>query len=470
MKYAVIDTETSGLFDFSKPAEAEGQPRLASLAIILLDEALAETKRFNIFVKPDGWALTPEVTAIHGLTNEFLDGAGVPVRQALDKYLSVLDGGYYIVAFNSIFDTKIMRGELRRAGLPDRFESTPNICVMRASVDIVKAPKKTGNGYKFPNLAEACAHFGITQLDMHTAMGDAWAAAEVFRALKKIGACPDPEVHYAANRPVAAPAAVKISAGIEEVPTFAAAAPPPPIGDNRPDMIQHARDAWARLNKWLSDHPAVQDGTEARDGKLMLDVAAATLKDLRDACDTEKKPHFDAWKNAIAKYKPADEALEKLLDEVNKRLSAYARAEDAKRKAEAEAARKAAADAERIALEKIAAERDAAENASLGEIGVDLGTAQAETDAAVTEAKQAIAVAKIADRDSHVLIGGGFGKAMSLRTEKAQVIDDAAKALAAIGLTEDIKLAILKGARAYKKLKGVWPEGVHEEDGERKLR
>ena len=33
MKYAVIDTETSGLFDFSKPAEAEGQPRLASLAI-----------------------------------------------------------------------------------------------------------------------------------------------------------------------------------------------------------------------------------------------------------------------------------------------------------------------------------------------------------------------------------------------------------------------------------------------------
>ena len=31
-KSVVIDTETSGLFDFSKPASAEGQPRMASIA------------------------------------------------------------------------------------------------------------------------------------------------------------------------------------------------------------------------------------------------------------------------------------------------------------------------------------------------------------------------------------------------------------------------------------------------------
>ena len=35
--YAVIDTEGSNLFDFSKPADAEGQPRLAELAIIYAD-------------------------------------------------------------------------------------------------------------------------------------------------------------------------------------------------------------------------------------------------------------------------------------------------------------------------------------------------------------------------------------------------------------------------------------------------
>ena len=43
MKYVVIDTETSGLFDFSKPADAEGQPRLASLAMVFLDQDMAET-------------------------------------------------------------------------------------------------------------------------------------------------------------------------------------------------------------------------------------------------------------------------------------------------------------------------------------------------------------------------------------------------------------------------------------------
>ena len=258
---------------------------------------------------------------------------------------------------------------------------------------------------------------------------------------------------------------------IEQVPTFEpATALPPPIGDNRPDMIQHARDAWARLNKWLSDHPAVQDGTEARDGKLMLDVAKGTLKDLREAREGESAPLYEGWKAAIAKYKPADEALEKLLGELNKRLSAYALAEETKRRAEAETARKMAEEAEQLAREKIEAERELAENVSLGEIGVDLGSAQAETDAAVEEARQSAAIAKAAERDSRVRIGGGFGNASTLRTEKVQVIDDAAKAIAAIGLTEDIKLAILKGARAYKKLKGVWPEGVHEEDGERKLR
>jgi hypothetical protein len=34
--YVIIDTEGSGLFDFSKPADAEGQPRLAQLAMIYM--------------------------------------------------------------------------------------------------------------------------------------------------------------------------------------------------------------------------------------------------------------------------------------------------------------------------------------------------------------------------------------------------------------------------------------------------
>ncbi|MEY4951800.1 MAG: hypothetical protein RL299_224, partial [Pseudomonadota bacterium] len=43
MGYLVIDTETSGLFDFKKPADDPSQPRLASLAMIWADDDGNET-------------------------------------------------------------------------------------------------------------------------------------------------------------------------------------------------------------------------------------------------------------------------------------------------------------------------------------------------------------------------------------------------------------------------------------------
>ena len=62
--YAIIDTETSGLFDFSKPADAEGQPRLASFAVVKLDADLNEEASHEYLVKPESWSLSPEVMAI----------------------------------------------------------------------------------------------------------------------------------------------------------------------------------------------------------------------------------------------------------------------------------------------------------------------------------------------------------------------------------------------------------------------
>lgn len=43
MKYLIIDTETTGLFDFSKPADGEGQPRLAQICMIEWDGESAPT-------------------------------------------------------------------------------------------------------------------------------------------------------------------------------------------------------------------------------------------------------------------------------------------------------------------------------------------------------------------------------------------------------------------------------------------
>lgn len=201
MKYVVIDTETSGLFDFSKPADADGQPRLASLAMVFLDEELIEVSRTHILVKPDGWEMSESVAAINGLTTEFLAEHGFPVADAIKAYADAVDEGHVVVAFNAQYDTKIMRGEMRRAGVDDRFERTPNICAMRALVDVCQVPKKTGKGFKFPKLSEACAHFEIVNEGEHSAAGDADACVALLRKLHELNRLPEPAVYYAKVAP-----------------------------------------------------------------------------------------------------------------------------------------------------------------------------------------------------------------------------------------------------------------------------
>ena len=55
MKYLVLDTESSGLFDYTKPADAPGQPRMAALAMINCDENLEIEAQSNFLIRPEGW-------------------------------------------------------------------------------------------------------------------------------------------------------------------------------------------------------------------------------------------------------------------------------------------------------------------------------------------------------------------------------------------------------------------------------
>lgn len=200
-KYAVIDVETTGLPDFKLPADHPSQPHMASLTMLLTDEALEVTGTYSHLIKPDGWTISPEITAINGLTTERCEAEGVPILDALARYTDVVKAGYIFVAYNAQFDLKTVRGQLRRAGLPDLFEETPNICAMRAAkgLGVEKAGDKKGG---FPKLSDVYRHFFKREMDdAHTSLADATACLDVFRRLVEIGAAPAPEVHYAKNRP-----------------------------------------------------------------------------------------------------------------------------------------------------------------------------------------------------------------------------------------------------------------------------
>lgn len=209
-KYCIFDTETTGLFLFKDPvtgapipADDPRQPRLAHLNMILVDESLEEEDEIDLFVKPDGWEMPEEAGAVNGLTTQFLEENGEPIEDVLDLYSNVVTAGYIMVAFNAQFDCKMMRGELRRAGRPDLFDQTPNICAMRAAMAL--GVKKAGGGRGFPKLTDCAAHLGLVIDDAHSAKGDTRATLALFRHLHAVGALPEPKVHFAAVPPEAKP-------------------------------------------------------------------------------------------------------------------------------------------------------------------------------------------------------------------------------------------------------------------------
>lgn len=203
--YIVIDTETNGLAIFKnpdgtpRPADADDQPRMAELAIVYLDASFNVEKETALYVRPNGWQMTDEATAKNGLTTEFLNEHGQDVTVVLSEYQNAIEEGRAVLAYGAQFDCKIVRGELRRAGLDDLFERTRNACIMQ-SCSPLKIPKADGRK-GWPKLSDACEFFGIEMEKAHSGLSDARAAAKIAKILHERGALKTPAVHYAKNRP-----------------------------------------------------------------------------------------------------------------------------------------------------------------------------------------------------------------------------------------------------------------------------
>jgi DNA polymerase III epsilon subunit-like protein len=213
-RYVIIDTETSGLPLYAKKgepppaADAPGQPRLASFTALVTTPELEvdEEQSITALIRPDGWVMSEGAMAVNGLTMDKLGAEGINVRDVLGIYSEYIANGWIVVAHNAQFDTKIMRGELRRVGMDDLFEQTLNICTMRATLEVLKlapthAQLASGRrGFKQPKLMEAYQYFyGDEFPDAHTSMADAHACLAVFRKLIEIGQCPEPSILRAGN-------------------------------------------------------------------------------------------------------------------------------------------------------------------------------------------------------------------------------------------------------------------------------
>lgn len=183
--FLILDTETSGLFDWSLPADAPGQPRLASIALLFVDGDLEIERRHYDLVRPDGWEMSAEAQALNGLSQERLLAEGVDVKAVLELFDGALRSGLTLVAHNLAFDAKVMRGELRRAGLSDE-HCRAGICTMR---DLTQTCAIAGpRGLKWPKLEEACRIvLGREIAGAHNALVDAKACLWLLRAMHERG-------------------------------------------------------------------------------------------------------------------------------------------------------------------------------------------------------------------------------------------------------------------------------------------
>jgi DNA polymerase III epsilon subunit-like protein len=193
MKYAAIDSEGSGLFDWKKPADAPGQPRMAALGMVLLDGNLNIESKHSWLIKPNGWTFddNSEAAAVNGLTHARLMAEGVDAMEPLVLVGNAINERRIWVGFNPTHDMKSFRAESRILGLPDLYMQTRYICVMQGSRQLVDA--RTADGRKkVPKLEEACAYFGIEieEKGAHTGIGGAERAAQILIKLRDLGCMP----------------------------------------------------------------------------------------------------------------------------------------------------------------------------------------------------------------------------------------------------------------------------------------
>lgn len=185
------DTETTGLPVFDLPSADPRQPHMAQLAAVLFEEKSREVvASIDVVVRPSGWIIPDDVSAIHGITTQRAMQVGVGEATALSLFDELWLTADKRLAYNESFDARIMRiayKRYRNDAEADTWKAGPAICAARLATPIMNmAPTEamvaTGRRHaKMPKLSEAFEHFTGKPLEnAHSAIVDVRAAMEVY--------------------------------------------------------------------------------------------------------------------------------------------------------------------------------------------------------------------------------------------------------------------------------------------------
>ena len=158
-------------------------------------------------------------------------------------------------------------------------------------------------------------------------------------------------------------------------------------GNNPPDPIDEALapygDAIEEAQNWLDGEP-IQNEEQLKATDALLKTIKGALKDLNTARDESTKPLHEAWKSEVARWKPTQDDLDRIIKGLVACQDPFKRALAAQKEAEKRAAWEAAEKARREAEEAaraakaydIAAQREAAEKAALAQRAAEEASAK----------------------------------------------------------------------------------------------
>lgn len=166
MKYAIVDTETTGLLQPSVQ-DLSKQPKIIELGMILIEDG-KKIGWHNWLINPEE-QITAEITKITGITNADLEGKPTfkDIEEELIKILSQID---VFIAHNAPFDHGMLTNEFLRIGKEDQLPKEV-ICTVQEYIHLFG---------KRPRLVELYQHILGKPLEQtHRALDDCEALWEI---------------------------------------------------------------------------------------------------------------------------------------------------------------------------------------------------------------------------------------------------------------------------------------------------
>jgi DNA polymerase-3 subunit epsilon len=159
--------------------------RIVTIALVLVDDDGTVLKSQEWLVRPDGYEIPADATAVHGITTEYAREEGWPILAVLNWVAAILvaewDAQTPLVAQNAVYDLTVLDREFRRSGFGFAIRGPvldPYVLDQRL------VPKRRGKGSRRLQAVAEAYNVPLSVDEAHGATADALAAARI--ALKQL--------------------------------------------------------------------------------------------------------------------------------------------------------------------------------------------------------------------------------------------------------------------------------------------